>query len=452
MLTFEKLLEFPELREKTAKIQQLFEKIPNFPYEAWVKPLLHRHLEFLQSLPETHSAHHSNPRGALHLALDRSLTATHLCHTLLLSTKELEASSARFHLWIYVLFSAAMFHRLGALTLKIHVELFHHQQELGSWFPLTGTMLQNNATHYEYSFVEKNFEYLGLKITPLLARQIMPLAGFSAIASDPEALGVWLALLEEEWEQVGSFSNLIPISQSAAVYDFFVKLEEKIEAEEKKEREKKEALQEDFALIKDEKKDKALGAKAGADFLAWLKSSVDKNHVKTHGKDAHVHLTDHKEHVFIDHHHLLKEYKDHHPKAADAKKILKSLAKMGVLVKNPQGSYTHSAKIADGGSKKGLIVSTYYSMSPETAREKANNPLSMQSLAKIVLAQIRPHHHHSMHEDGHTGPKHRAGHGAEASHKAGHTAAEKTQAPKGLFSSENSGPASGFKPSGGGGH
>lgn len=188
--------------------------------------LLHDFVHHCQRLPETANHYYALPGGLLDHALNRTEAALHLFRQTLVQGSE-EALSEEQQLWLYALFSAAILQDIGKLQLDYQIEqLDIHGQLLKQWNPLL-TPLSSVGKYYHYEFLPGSEDDLRHRLTVLLAYQLMPESGFAWIASEPNVLATWLALLHGDANAAGVLGAILERADGIAiqrdVHEFLLK-------------------------------------------------------------------------------------------------------------------------------------------------------------------------------------------------------------------------------------
>jgi integrating conjugative element relaxase (TIGR03760 family) len=179
--------------------------------------------EFVQNLPETERSYYAGIGGMLDHGLERASLSLFLCRTYLLPENSTLASVSESEmLWVYAVFTAALFYDIGKIAIK-HVITLTDQtgNTVKSWQLFDGPMTHENASHYVYGFSEEHHDHMRWMVTPLLARQLLSKEGFSWLASDSDVLESWLALLSDEHRQVGSLFTVIPLADAQLLESYF---------------------------------------------------------------------------------------------------------------------------------------------------------------------------------------------------------------------------------------
>ena len=275
ILTAKELLNSPELHVWLNKLRALLILPDDFnDYHALCTQVIENFAEFVQQLPATDNGYHTQQSGMLEHALERTCIATTYCRQYLIPDAEEQHQLSEIQaLWMYVVFTSALFHRLGQLMDKLDITVYQANKEnLHRWEPITGPMDQTGACYYDYQFLADNDEYLGHAFTRFFARQLMPTQGFNWIAKDHKVFKVWLALLEDEWQYSGSFCGFIPRAQLEAIMNHFnKKKQQKLAAS-------------SFQELRQAKKSAPTGeaapsldqAEAGIAFLKWLQKNIQQ--------------------------------------------------------------------------------------------------------------------------------------------------------------------------------
>ena len=215
----------PEALLKDKKRQQLLGTIKQASHESESRfsniyiALLNNFLNHCQSLPETFNNYYSLPGGLLDHALNRTEAALTLFSQYLIQEGS-DLSDAQ-KLWLFVLFSAGLLQGIGKLQIDYKIDLFDSNgQKVKLWNPLLESMPAMGA-YYQYEFCEEQEDRLRRRLNLLLARMLMPAKAFAWIASNPEALAVWLALLNEDYEDAGTLGAILIRADAIALQRYF---------------------------------------------------------------------------------------------------------------------------------------------------------------------------------------------------------------------------------------
>jgi len=208
-----------------AKRQELLHKImessalDNSRFDSCCMTLLNNFVNHCQHLPETANSYYALPGGLLDHALNRTEAALNLVRQHLI--QEGADVSEEQKLWVYALFSAAILQGIGKLQIDFKVDLYDHNgQSLKQWNPLLESMFAVGH-HYQYEFQQAHEDDFRRRLNLMLARQLMPASGFAWIASNPQVLAVWLALLNEDWESAGTLGALLIRADAIAIQRYF---------------------------------------------------------------------------------------------------------------------------------------------------------------------------------------------------------------------------------------
>ena len=173
-----------------------------------------------QNLPETSNSYYSQQGGFLDHALNRTESALNLFSQYLLVDDKAEFSEEQ-KLWQYALYSAALLQGVGKLQIDFQIELYDNNgQFLKQWNPLLES-LATVGSHYSYSFQKEQDPEFRQRLNILLARILMPSSGFAWIASNPQVLAVWLALLNEDYYAAGTLGAILIRADAIAIQRYF---------------------------------------------------------------------------------------------------------------------------------------------------------------------------------------------------------------------------------------
>jgi integrating conjugative element relaxase (TIGR03760 family) len=236
ILSSEQLLQTEKRQQTLQDIRDLL-SLPDDEYNRVFLSVIQNFAEFVQNIPETERSYFSSLGGMLDHALERASLSMFLCRTYLLpEDANLASLSEEEMLWVYAVFTAALLLDIGKLATRHVITLTDSKGNAERiWLPYAGPMV-GQTTHYVYSFAEENYDHMRHLVTPLLARQILPpgdistdengggqrtYGGFNWLASDPEVLESWLAMLADEHRQVGSILTVIPLADAQILESYF---------------------------------------------------------------------------------------------------------------------------------------------------------------------------------------------------------------------------------------
>jgi hypothetical protein len=198
-------------------------------FSSFYFPVIEKFAEFVQNLPENQREFFGQQVRFLTQGLERASRTLSLCLAHFFPEEaNFSNVSKRDALWIYATFTAALFLDVGKIAVKYTVTLYREKDHfVKQWDPYTGTML-GQGSYYKFDYIKENLHDLYRFITPILARQILDSAtgpssgGFNWIASDPEVLAIWFALLvgEEDRIPMTSFMSVIPRAEIEIVENY----------------------------------------------------------------------------------------------------------------------------------------------------------------------------------------------------------------------------------------
>ncbi|CEK12178.1 conjugal transfer nickase/helicase domain-containing protein [Legionella hackeliae] len=182
--------------------------------------LMHNFVNHCQNLPETANSYYSHQGGFLDHALNRTEAALSLFKQYIIQEGQAELSEEQ-KLWQYALFSAAILQGVAKLHIDFQIELYdNHGQFLKQWNPLLESLVAVGS-HYSYEFQKETDEDFRRRLNLLLARLLMPASGFAWIASHPQVLAVWLALLNEDLQGAGTLGAILIRANAIALQRYF---------------------------------------------------------------------------------------------------------------------------------------------------------------------------------------------------------------------------------------
>ena len=203
------------------KRQVLLEKIKAFSglevarYESLCATLIDNLISYCKGLPDSANSYYSQVGGLADHALNRTEAALGLFQEFIIV--EPEGLSEEQNLWQYALYSAALLQGIGKLFIDYRINLYDiNGQLLKQWNPLLES-LNNVGSYYTYEFQKDGDIEFRRRLNLLIAKAIMPPSGFNWIASNPEVLAIWLALLNEDQASAGTLGAILIRADSIAI-------------------------------------------------------------------------------------------------------------------------------------------------------------------------------------------------------------------------------------------
>jgi integrating conjugative element relaxase (TIGR03760 family) len=208
--------------KRNSLVQQIREvcalEVPRF--DSLCLTVLHNLINHCQYLPDTSHSYYSQQGGLLDHALNRTEAALNLFKQYLIVDENAEFSEDQ-KLWQYALLTAALLQGIGKLQIDYLVSLYDNNgQFLKEWNPLLES-LALVGSHYTYSFEKESDPEYRCRLNILLARLLMPASGFTWIASNPQVLAVWLALLNEDPHAAGTLGAILIRADAIAIQRYF---------------------------------------------------------------------------------------------------------------------------------------------------------------------------------------------------------------------------------------
>lgn len=190
-------------------------------YESLCSVLIENLVNYCQNLPETANSYYSQPGGMVDHALNRTEAALSLFKEFTVQEQP-DLLSEEQKLWQYALYSAAILQGIGKLFDEFRINLFDSNgQLLKQWNPLLESLIQTGS-YYDYQFEKEADAEFRRRLNLLLARTLMPVSGFAWIASNPEVLAVWLALLNEDYHSAGTLGAILIRADAIAIQRYFL--------------------------------------------------------------------------------------------------------------------------------------------------------------------------------------------------------------------------------------
>lgn len=184
--------------------------------------LVHHLTDHCQSIPETSNSYYALPGGILDYALNRTDVALQLFRQYMVQDEGAELSEIQ-RLWLYAMLSASLLKDIGKLQIDYAVTVFDaHGQRLKPWNPLLESLI-TAGSYYQFEFQVDSGDKIPLRrrFNLLIARLLMPKEGFTWIASNPEVLAVWLALLSDDWQSAGTLGAILVRADAMAIQRYF---------------------------------------------------------------------------------------------------------------------------------------------------------------------------------------------------------------------------------------
>lgn len=184
--------------------------------------LIHAVATHCQQLPETLNRYYAAPGGLIDHALNRTDAALELLKQFIV--KEGNEISEAQKLWLYALMTAGILQGIGKLQIDYQVNLHDlNGQGLKVWNPLLESP-GDVGRYYHYTFQDEKNEDLRRRLNLLFARMLMPIQGFNWIASNPEVLETWLALLNEDTQSAGMLGAILVRANAISIQRYFNRL------------------------------------------------------------------------------------------------------------------------------------------------------------------------------------------------------------------------------------
>jgi len=186
---------------------------PDEQFSALYQTLIHTMSDYLQGLPD--AATLLTPHFSL--LLDNALARMYYAlilreYVILPAGANAEKVKKEYPLWTYVVSSSALLWHCGKLATQYTISFCTQQGDIqGRWDPLLGSLLEQTA-YYKVADVNSKTTRRHELLSPLLARQIMPETGLKWIMSDPLALDMWLAALNDESGSSGNVGLILSLA------------------------------------------------------------------------------------------------------------------------------------------------------------------------------------------------------------------------------------------------
>lgn len=210
-----------ERRQTLVKKMRVLSGLEASRYDDLCSTIVDNLVHYCQNLPETTHSYYSQPGGLVDHALNRTEAALGLFQEFMLLDQP-DAMSEEQKLWQYALYSAALVQGIGKLYVDYRVGLYDiNGQFLKEWNPLLESMT-SAGIYYFYEFQKEPEIELRRRLNLLMARTLMPVSGFNWIASNPEVLAVWLALLNEDERSAGTLGAILIRAEAIAIQRYLL--------------------------------------------------------------------------------------------------------------------------------------------------------------------------------------------------------------------------------------
>jgi integrating conjugative element relaxase (TIGR03760 family) len=189
-------------------------------YDSLCAVILDNLVNYCQNLPEASNSYYSQSGGLVDYALNRTEAALSLFKEFLVLDPSNQLTEEQ-KLWQYALYSAALLQGIGKLFVDYHVQIFDSNGYLlKDWNPLLESLV-SIGQFYHYEFQKESDLEFRRRLNLLLARTLMPSSGFTWIASNPQVLAVWLALLNEDHRSAGTLGAILIRADAIAIQRYF---------------------------------------------------------------------------------------------------------------------------------------------------------------------------------------------------------------------------------------
>lgn len=199
------------LASRRAAIERIEELagVPAEHYARLYQPALIAYARFVQQLPASEAHHHAGAGGMLDHGLEVVVNALSLRRGYLLPPgADPEAQHRLADLWTYATFAAALLHDLAKPAVDQVVTLHTEAgRQIGTWDAWRGPMPAD--TWYAVGYRRGRSYGLHERASPMLAPRILPGAGLSWLAGDPEVLGCLLGAITGDDTAGGVLAELV---------------------------------------------------------------------------------------------------------------------------------------------------------------------------------------------------------------------------------------------------
>lgn len=211
-------VQFLAENKREALLQQMkdYSGLEASRYDSLCLVLIENLVSYCQQLPETANGYYAHPGGLVDHALNRTEAALSLFQEFM-PVAPGEQLSEEQKLWQYVLYSAALLQGIGKLVVDYKINLFDANGHLlKAWNPLLES-LTDTGNYYDYELQKESEIEFRRRLNLLLAKMLMPHSGFAWIASNPQVLAIWLALLNEDPRAAGTLGAILIRADAIAI-------------------------------------------------------------------------------------------------------------------------------------------------------------------------------------------------------------------------------------------
>lgn len=208
-------------RQILLKKMRMLSGLETARYDSLCSTLINNLVHYCQNLPETANSYYSQQGGLVDHALNRTEAALSLFQEFMVQDQP-DLLSEEQRLWQYALFSAAVLQGIGKLFVDYRVSFYDaNGQFLKEWNPLLENMT-STGIYYFYEFEKEAEIEFRRRLNLLMAKTLMPTSGFAWIASNPEVLSVWLALLNEDECSAGTLGAILIRAEAIAIQRYLL--------------------------------------------------------------------------------------------------------------------------------------------------------------------------------------------------------------------------------------
>ncbi|MBA2648342.1 MAG: TraI domain-containing protein [Legionella sp.] len=207
-----------EKRPQLLQSMRALSSIETSQYDSLCTNLIEQLVNYCQKLPASTNTYYAQAGGLVDYALNRTEAALSLFKNIVAPGSE--TLSPQQTLWQYALFSAGLLQNIGTLFVDYKINAFDVEGEVKQWNPLELPLIHAGC-QYDYELLKEPDVGFRHRLNLLLAKTLMPASGFSWIASNPQVLMVWLALLNEDYQGAGTLGLLLIRADAIALQRYF---------------------------------------------------------------------------------------------------------------------------------------------------------------------------------------------------------------------------------------
>lgn len=279
----------PEKRQQYLKNIRSLLNLPPKLFDSLYYQVIKHFVEVCQNIQDSRYGMYSHSGGFVDHSLERASRALSLCLTHFFpEEKTFQNVSSQEALWIYAIFTAALYLDIGKMAIKYEISICNKDgSDPKPWLPYNGPM-GKYGKYYQFDYLKENRDNLKRLVTGLIARQLLEQSekddetntanGFNWLASNPEVLEAWLSILQGDRQRLPmtTFMSVIPLADAEIIKAF-------LDAKNQSQGFSQEPFQNPH--------EKQMTTQGEA-FLLWLRDKLEKDQFSINEVDSYIHVVD----------------------------------------------------------------------------------------------------------------------------------------------------------------